>query len=102
SLAAKFFNIRTGDPMHVAFGLNTGTGVIASAWSAVTGLSGSNPMINKLARATIHSSVFETAFHNETNNDLAEFSTGAYISPNTTYETLSPISTYAQSQSRKA
>ena len=71
SLNTKQFNIRTGVPVPTAYGLNTGTGIAASSWNAVAGLSGSNPGLLTLAQATLHASVFETGFHNEDNSDLA-------------------------------
>jgi len=85
-----------------AWGINTGTGISASSWSAVAGLSGSNPGIMTLAQATLHASVFETGFHTEDNTDLDQFSTGAFVSPNTDYQTIAPLATWAQSQTRFA
>src|SRR5205823_4637961 len=55
-----------------------------------------------LARATLHASEFETAFHNQVNNDLSKFSTGGYINPDTTFQNLAGFSKFAQSQTREA
>ena len=50
----------------------------------------------------IRDRVFETAFHNQTANDLTKFSTGAFIYPDTTTQALAAFSKYAQSQTRMA
>ena len=108
SLSTKLFNIRTGVAMPTAYGWLDGapnpTGIVSSAWQAVEGItSGStNSGLLSLARATLHAAEFETAFHNNTANDLDKFSTGAYIYPDTTYQTLSAFSKFAQSQTREA
>ncbi len=101
-LGTKQFNIRSGLPVPTAYGINTGSGIIANSWNSVAGLSGSNPGLTSLAQATLHASVFETGFHNEDNSNLEQFSTGAFVSPNSDYETLATLSTWAQSQTRFA
>ena len=101
-LFSKQFNIREGLPVPNAWGLNTGTGIAASSWNAVAGMSGSNPGLLTLAQSTLHASVFETGFHNEDNSVLAQFSTGAFVSPNADYETIATLATWAQSQTRFA
>ncbi len=58
--------------------------------------------MSKLARGVYHASLFETAFHNNTNNDLDKFSTGAYIYPDTTYMTLADFAAQPQAQTREA
>ncbi|HEY4281901.1 MAG TPA: alpha-amylase family glycosyl hydrolase [Chthoniobacterales bacterium] len=108
SLSAKKFSIRTGvslpnDATH-AYGLLGTSGIVNSAWSSVSGIvptAATNGLFS-LARATLHASTFETAFHNQTNNDLSKFSTGAYINPDTVNQTLSGFSKIAQAQTRKA
>jgi hypothetical protein len=102
ALVTKVFNIRTGVPVPTAYGLQGTGGVINSAWSAVSGLSVTNPTISKLARGVLHASVFETAFHNQTANDLTKFSTGAYVYPDTTSQNLAGFAKIAQAQSRMA
>jgi hypothetical protein len=102
SLYSKQFNIHDGLPVPSAWGINTGSGIAASSWNAVAGLSGSNPGLSMLAQATLHASAFETGFHTEDNTDLAQFSTGAFVSPNTDYQTIAPLATWAQSQTRFA
>ncbi len=100
SLYSEQFNTWPGSPVPSAWGINTGTGISASSWNALTSLSGSNPGLTLLAESTLHASVFETAFHDEDNDDLAQFSTGAFVSPNADFESLATLSTWAQSQTR--
>jgi len=107
-LLNKTFSIRTGVvlPNDVAprYGLLGTSGLVNSAWNAVSGIvstSATSGMLS-LARATIHASVFETGFHNQSNNDLSKFSTGAYINPDTANQTLAGFSKNAQAQTRTA
>ena len=102
SLSTKVFNIRTGVSLPTAFGTITGSGIAKSAWAGVLGLSGINPNLSLLARGVAHASVFETAFHNQDNDDLDKFSTGAYVAPDTLSETLSGFAANTQSQLRNA
>ena len=104
SLSTKLFNIRPGAPMPVAFGLEAGTngtGIAKSAWAKVQGMSTSDTL-SKIARGVYHASLFETAFHNNTSNDLDKFSTGAYVYPDTSYMTLADFSAQPQAQTREA
>ena len=104
SLSAKLFNIRPGAPMPEAFGLEAGTsatGIAKDAWAKVNSMTSGDSLL-KIARGVYHASLFETAFHNNTNNDLSKFSTGAYIYPDTSYMTLADFSAQSQSQTREA
>lgn len=108
SLKGKLFNIRTGVPMpndtaH-AYGLLGTSGIVNTAWNSVNGIipTAANNGLFSLARATLHASEFETAFHDNTNNDLSKFSTGAYINPDTSNQNLAGFSKVAQSQTREA
>ncbi|MGZ5019311.1 MAG: hypothetical protein ACXWAV_02695, partial [Chthoniobacterales bacterium] len=104
SLATKVFNIRTGVAMPSPFGLTGSSGVVNSTWNSVTGIvpGPANSGLFSLARATLHAAEFETAFHNQTNNDLSKFSTGAYINPDTTTQTLAGFAKISQAQTRTA
>ncbi len=103
SLSSKLFDIRTGVHMVTPFGTIANAGTTAgAAWNSVLGLSGSNDLLASLSRGVAHSATFETAFHNQDNNDLNQFSTGAFADPDTQYEALSTISTFSQSQLRNA
>jgi glycosidase len=118
SLRDKVFQIRTGVPVFVdsnnngvydpasdtgnPFGtLTLGTGIVSSAWQQVNNVTIAGA--SKLARATAHAAVFETAFHDQTANDLSKFSTGAYITPDgPPLKSLSGFARSAQSQMRMA
>ncbi|MEI6608005.1 MAG: hypothetical protein WCP35_22105, partial [Verrucomicrobiota bacterium] len=92
-----------GVPLPGAYGqIGSGTGLADRAWTNATSVSGSYGSLAKLARATAHASVFEAAFHDQTANDLSKFSTGAYITPDTTFQNMSTFAKYAQSQTRSA
>ncbi|HEV3409910.1 MAG TPA: hypothetical protein VG095_06435, partial [Chthoniobacterales bacterium] len=104
SLRDKVFNIRTGAALPTSYGQVGANGIANQAWGSIAGLIAgpANNDLLALGRATFHASVFETAFHNQTNNDLSKFSTGAYINPDTTFQTLAGFAKIAQSQSRHA
>lgn len=104
SLTGKQFNIRTGVPMQTAYGTFTGSGILASTWQSVSTITNSAPNagILSLARATMGAAGFETAFHDQANNDLSKFSTGAYITPDSTFQSLAGFSKFAQAQTRTA
>ncbi len=104
SLSTKVFSIRTGVNVPTTFGLLGANGIVDLSWNAVNGIvpGPATTGLFALARATLHASEFETAFHNQTNNDLSKYSTGAYINPDTTNQTLSGFSKIAQAQTRTA
>lgn len=73
-----------------------------SVWSALVGTNFA-PGLGDLAGAVFYGAMFQTAFHNTTNNDLSKFSTGAYINPDSgTNQTLSDFARFTQSQARFA
>ncbi|MDQ2919172.1 MAG: hypothetical protein M3R10_04760, partial [Verrucomicrobiota bacterium] len=104
SLLNKVFSIRTGVSMPAAFGLLGSSGIANSTWNSVTGIANTAATTGlfSLARATLHAAEFETAFHNQTNADLSKFSTGAYINPDTTNQTLAGFAKNSQAQTRTA
>jgi hypothetical protein len=103
SLKDKVFNIRTGVPMPTSYGLLGSSGVVNASWQIISpSVFDSTLPLSQLGRATMGAAQFETAFHNQTNNDLSKFSTGAYISPDVTNQTLSGFAKVAQSQTRGA
>ena len=101
SLSAKVFNIRAGSPLPQAFGQLGSSGLLTSTWNAVQTISPLSDL-QSLARITTHAAMFVTAFHDQTNNDLSKFSTGAYINPDTSSQLLAGFSKNAQSQVRLA
>ncbi len=100
SLLNKQFMTNPTTQVPTPFGLNTSSGIAQSSWQSVLGLSGTNPNLSTLAQATIHASMFETGFHTEENTDTQQFSTGAFVSPSTNYETIANLAGWAQSQTR--
>ncbi|HEY1583464.1 MAG TPA: hypothetical protein VGF73_10240, partial [Chthoniobacterales bacterium] len=104
SLRDKAFNIRTGVSLTTTYGTLGVNGIIDSAWNSVAAIvPGPATMgLDTLARAVFHGSAFETAFHDNTNNDLSKFSTGAYIYPDTTYQALAGFSKAEQAHTRDA
>ena len=102
SLYSKVFNIRSGVAVSGSFGQVGLGGVADTAWNGVSGLNTAWGSLAKLGRGTMHASMFETAFHNQTANDLTKFSTGSYVTPDTTVQSLAAFSKCAQSQTRMA
>ncbi len=95
------FEIRPGVSVGTRYGMEAiGDGLVAQSWNAVQGIGNSNLAV--LARATLHASVFQTAFHNEGEHDLRRYSTGTYIAPATGSNTLAGFAVQAQAQTRKA
>lgn len=71
------------------------------AWNAVSQVYRSN--LQDVARAVLGGAMFQTAFHNTTNNDLSKFSTGDYINPDTgAGQTLADFARNTQGQARFA
>jgi hypothetical protein len=103
-LSDRIFNIRPGVPVGMKFGMQSlNDNLLADrAWDAVSAMSSPGGRLGRIARATAHSATLLTAFHNQTNNDLSKYSTGAYIEPDYDYNTLSEQSSHAQSQMRFA
>lgn len=100
SLLNKYFAIRPGTNVNDRYGMMYFPGIITNTWDQVQVTADSN--LSFLARAVLHSSVFETGFHNQPNVDLRKFSIGTYIYPDTSSNTLAGFSAYAQAQTRFA
>ena len=102
-LLNKLFEIRPGTPMppSLSFGMQTlGDGKVADlSWNAVAAMGGPGKL---LARATAHTATSLTAFHNQQNNDLSKYSTGAYTNPDADFNPLSTLAKRSQSQMRFA
>ena len=98
SLEAKFFQIRPGTNTSIRYGSLFGLGTITSAWTEVGAIADTN--LAKLGRGILHASVFQTAFHDEDNNNTAKFSTGDYVYPDTSYNGLAAFARYPQSQTK--
>ena len=105
SLRDKIFNIRTGVALTTTYGTVGVSGIAEFApGHSVSGIAPGPATIglDTLARAALHASAFETAFHDQTNNDLSKFSTGAYIYPDTSFQNLAGFSKAAQAHTRDA
>jgi hypothetical protein len=82
------------------FGRIGDSGHSHATWQAVSAIPASGGL-HDLAAASIHAAMFQTAFHNSTNNNLSKFSTGAYIFPDTDGgQTLADFARHTQSQTR--
>ena len=99
-LLGKVFESRPGVAMPTAYGMLYTGGVVSQSWSRV--LAVTNPALGRLARGTMHASVFETAFHSGGVGDMAKFSDGTYITPDATNKTLAGFASSAQAQTRQA
>ncbi len=95
-LTGRFFGATS------SFGQVGVSGHSDSVWQTIPTGSFYNALAD-LASTTFHSAMFQTAFHNTTNNDLRKYSTGAYIYPDTaTGQTLADFAKFPQSQTRHA
>lgn len=107
SLSDKQFSVRTGVTVPQPYGLlgfgNAST-ITNASWNAVQGISAASWAggLRQLARLTYGHSLFTLAFHDQTNNDLSKFSTGAYIYPDVSNQNLAAFAKAAQSQTRFA
>ena len=108
SLRDKVFDIRPGVPINRAgddfFGVQSfgagGSGIAMDAWGAVSALP--DTPLGRMGRGTYHAATFLAGWHNEDNTDLRTYSTGAFINPDSTMDTLAGFAKQAQSQARFA
>jgi hypothetical protein len=93
------------------FGTSTDFGQVGTpgtlagdAWSAAQTINPvTQPSLRTVADSVLHGSMFLTAFHTTSNNDLSKFSTGAYIVPDSGVgQALAPFARHSQSQARYA
>ena len=99
-LQNKKFLLRSGVTNPTAYGMLYSGGLSSNAWAQVAALA--NPDVKRLAGEVLHASVFETAFHNESNHDLSRWSFGGYINEASDYQTLVDFAKNAQNQTRLA
>jgi len=103
SLREKLFEIRPGTNVGKRYGMtydDATNSIIRDTWDTVSTIGDSN--IQVLARAALHASVFQTAWHDEDNHDLRRYSTGTYMSPATSSNALADFAKAAQAQTRTA
>ena len=97
----KKFPIRNQGPNTLRIYGDATNGIVKEAWKAVAGITNAN--VRRLAEATIFASVFETAFHEEDNNNLSRWSFGEYMYPAADRDKgLMSMSWRAQSRTRLA
>lgn len=101
-LYSNKFNLRPGVPMPTAYGMLYYGGLITSAWGRVQQIG--DTALSRTARAVLHGSVFETAFHAQStaSPNLTKFTDGTYAYPDGSHDVLADFASYAQSQSRLA
>lgn len=76
-------------------------GVVNDAWRAVQGLRSAS--LKNLAESVIHSSVFQTAFHDTPFVDLSKYSTGDYVNPDSGVgQKMTDFARISQAQARYA
>jgi len=101
-LLNRVFDIRPGVPTPTAFGKQSvSSGVVGVSWGATQGLAPAS-QVGLLARSALHASTFQTAFHDQVNNDISRYSTGTYIWPDVSYQPMAAFSSEAQAQTRFA
>ena len=108
SLRDKIFEWRPGASVAPAgddfYGVQSfggsGAGIAAQAWSMLNGAS--NDRLGRVSRGIYHASTFLAGWHDEDNNDLRTYSTGAFIYPDTSFDPLAGFAKRAQAQTRQA
>lgn len=100
-LAGKVYEVRIGTnlPSGIPYGSMT-NGILSNAWRTVQGIAHAD--VKRLAQQTLFASTFETAFHNETNNNLSRWSHGDYMYPAAGDQNLQGFAWKAQGQTRRA
>ena len=100
SLDETRFEIRPGTNVLKNYDMIFFDGLLRDAWNEVEAVTDTN--LANLARATLHASTFQTAFHNEDNNDLRRYSTGTYMYPAESSNSLASFAFNSQAQTRFA
>ena len=95
SLRDHVFEIRPGVPVDrgaadsfygvQSFG-GSGSGIAMDAWNSVAGLP--DTALGRVGRGSYHASTFLAGWHDEDNSDLRTYSTGAFISPDSSFDEL--------------
>jgi len=100
----KVFESRPGVLVSTNYGMLYSGGTVSNSWSRVQQMADPDSLLAKLAQATLHASMFETAFHQQThpNINMTKFSSGEFVYPDTTFDWLADFARTAQSQSRMA
>lgn len=99
-LQGRIFEVRPGTSMPKAYGMMYTQGVVTDTWDQVMSIADTN--LAKLARSALHASVFQTAFHDNSEGDLSRWSSGEYIYPTSGSNTMAGFAKVAQAQTRTA
>ena len=96
------FQIRPGTNVPDEYGMTYFGGLVSGAWSRVAALP--DGPLARLAEAALHASVFETAYHNQSQNpvNMTRYTLGEFAYPDNSYDTLAGFARIAQSQTRMA
>lgn len=100
TLENKVFEIRPGTNVNKRYGMMYTSGILTDSWTTVASMTDSN--LSRLGRVALHASVFETAFHNQPSANLTKFSTGQYVYPDGSSNSLVYFAKNAQAQTRTA
>jgi hypothetical protein len=87
-LEPVIFDIRSGAPLSTKFGTIGIDGIANDTWNTVNSIFDPYSGQGLLGRAALHSGMFITAFHDQSNENLSKFSTGDYIYPDTDFNNL--------------
>ncbi|MDF7823708.1 alpha-amylase family glycosyl hydrolase [Pontiellaceae bacterium B12227] len=99
----KMFESRPGSSIPQNYGMLYLGGTVSNSWESIQQITDPDSKLAKLAQATLHASVFETAFHQQTHDvNMTKFSSGEFVYPDTTFDWLADFARTAQSQSRMA
>ncbi|MFO1492867.1 MAG: hypothetical protein U1F87_18600 [Kiritimatiellia bacterium] len=101
-LAGKRFPETAGVLTPSSYGLVSTGGISRTAWRRLRHRESLAAPAARALRRPARLDSFQTAFHNQNNNDLSKFSTGDYIYPDSENAGLAGFSFIAQAQTRKA
>jgi hypothetical protein len=98
------FDVRSGTAMPDTYGMLYYGGVVSNAWDKVMEMSNPESRLGKLARGTLHASVFKTAYHDQSQDpvNMTKFSVGEFAYPDDSWDGLSGFAKDAQAQTRMA
>jgi hypothetical protein len=96
------FQMRPGTNLPDEYGMLYFGGLVSNAWDQVLALP--DGPLARLAQAVMHASVFQTAYHNQSQNpvNMTRYTLGDFAYPDDSYDTLADFARIAQSQTRMA
>jgi len=101
-LQNTILQIRPGTNLPDEYGMLYFGGLVSNAWDRVAALP--DGPLARLAEAVLHASVFQTAYHNQSQNPLnmTRYTLGDFAYPDNSYDTLADFARVAQAQTRMA